>query len=333
VQERNAYTSGQWIRGVLFGDERAKRWLSDNTRVMTTGVNSKGGAVVPEEMSRAIIDLREEYGIARKELRTIPMGSDHMVIPRRTGGVASYFIGEEDQITESDMSRDDVTLTAHKLAVLTRMSSDLAEDAVIDLAAWLSDEIAYAFAEKEDDCLFNGDGTSTYGGIEGVLNKLSGKAGAVTAAVGIDTFAEITATDLTTMTSTLPRYAHKGAKWYCSQTAYQLVFQSLAMAAGGTTAVETGSVRIESYHGYPIVITEKMPVSTGDLSGSIMLLFGDLSKAGTLGDRRDVRIKVDESRYLDYDQIAIQGTERFDINIHDVGDATNAGPVVGLVGN
>ena len=86
---------------------------------------------------------------------------------------------------------DDVNLVARKLAVLTRMSSELAEDAIIDLAAWLAEEVAYAFAEKEDDCLFNGDGTSTYGGIQGVLNKLSGKAGAMSATSGVDTFAEV----------------------------------------------------------------------------------------------------------------------------------------------
>jgi HK97 family phage major capsid protein len=63
-----------------------------------------------------------------------------------------------------------------------------------------------------------------------------------------------------------------------------------------------------------------------------MLLFGDLSKAATMGDRRLITVKVDESRYLDYDQLAIQGTERFDIVCHDVGDANNVGAIVALIG-
>ena len=31
-QERNAYTTGMWARAVLFGDEPAKRWLSNNNK-------------------------------------------------------------------------------------------------------------------------------------------------------------------------------------------------------------------------------------------------------------------------------------------------------------
>ena len=31
------------------------------------------------------------------------------------------------------------------------------------------------------------------------------------------------------------------------------------------------------------------------------------------------------------DELAIRGTERFDINVHDAGDGTNAGPVVALL--
>ena len=31
------------------------------------------------------------------------------------------------------------------------------------------------------------------------------------------------------------------------------------------------------------------------------------------------------------DQIAIKGTERIDVVVHDIGDTSNAGPVVGLI--
>ena len=181
--------------------------------------------------------------------------------------------------------------------------------------------------------MFNGDGTSTYGGIQGARNKLLGKAGAVNAGSGHDTFAEIDVDDLQQLMSKLPQYAHKRAKWYCSQTAFQLIFQTLGMAAGGATMIETGGVRMTAFAGYPIVISQAMPTDTGSLNGEVMLMFGNLSLAGTLGDRRSIRAKTDDSRYLERDQIAVQGTERFDIVIHDLGDDTTTGPVVGLVGN
>ena len=78
---------------------------------------------------------------------------------------------------------------------------------------------------------------------------------------------------------------------------------------------------------------KKMPTDTGDLSSSPMLLFGDMQKAAALGLRRDIRVRVDDSRYAEYDQIAMIATQRFDIVAHDVGDANTAGPLVALIGH
>ena len=51
-----------------------------------------------------------------------------------------------------------------------------------------------------------------------------------------------------------------------------------------------------------------------------------------MGTRREIRIKVLQERYADLDQLGVQGTERFDINVHDLGDTSDAGPIVGLIG-
>ena len=333
--EETAYRSGMWARAHLFGDQRAARWCKDHgMRVMVESSNTKGGAIVPVEMEQSIIDLREQYGVARQLCRVIPMASDTMDLPRRIGGVTAYFVGEEDSGTESDKSWDNVQLNARKLMALTRMSSEYAEDAVIDVAEDLANEMAYAFAEKEDDCLFNGDGTSTYGGIQGIRSKLLGKAGAVNVAtVGHDLFSEIDADDLNGLMAKLPVYAQMNARWIVSQPGKALVFDALAQAAGGNTIQTMGGRPQPAYLGYPITVSQKMPTSTSSLDAVVMLLFGDISKAATLGDRRGFRLQVLTERYAEYDQIGIKATERFDINVHDVGDASNAGPVVGLIGD
>jgi HK97 family phage major capsid protein len=55
--------------------------------------------------------------------------------------------------------------------------------------------------------------------------------------------------------------------------------------------------------------------------------------AATFGERRGIRIKTSDQRYFEYDQLGIQGTERIDINIHDVGDTSNAGAMIMLSTN
>lgn len=346
--EEAAYRAGMWARAALFSDSRAQSWIAEHgvrgwdfdrqtyVRAGVEGVFSKGGAIVPDEMSSAIIDLREEFGIARSIVRVVPMGSDHQWIPRRAGGVTAYFVGENVEPTASDKTWNNVELTAKKLGAQCKFSSEYAEDAVIDVAEDLASEIAYAFAEKEDDCLFNGDGTSTYGGIVGILPKIidgTHTAGAIEATAPIDTFAEVTQAELDNVMAALPRYANANARWYGSNQCKVLVWDALAAAAGGNTVLDLGRGPEPAFFGYGQTISQKMPTSTGSLDALAMLLFGDMSLAVTMGDRRGFRTRLLEERYAELDQLAVVGFERFDINVHDLGDNTDAGPVVTLYGN
>ena len=171
--EEDAYRAGQWARALFLGDQRARSWCRDHgMRVMVESVFTKGGAIVPDEMEQAIIDLREEYGVIRNLVRVVNMTSDSLTTPRRAGGVTAYAVGETDEITASDKSWDNIELVARKWGCLTRFSTDYADDAIIDVAMDLADEFAYAFANKEDDAAINGDGTSTYHGIVGIRPKL-----------------------------------------------------------------------------------------------------------------------------------------------------------------
>lgn len=343
--QQNAYDAGMWIKAALFGGEKATQYCRDNGLLIRAAqggdINTKGGFLVPDEFDQTIIDLREEYGVARQQAKVVSMGGGTKNIPRRTGGLTAYFVDENpgSSITESDKTWDNISLIARKLAVLTRMSSEIEEDSIISMADDLANEIAYAFAVKEDDCLFNGDGTSTYGGIQGVLNKIvdgNHTAGAVDVATAShNLWSEIDAADIHTLMAALPKYALKSAKFYCSQLAFALVFERLVQAAGGNTINDISAGSQYRYMGYPVIISQSLPIGTGatDYDALPMFLFGDLMPAATLGSRRGTTVAVSNDRYFDTDQIGIRGTERFDINVHELGDNTTAGPIVALIGS
>lgn len=339
--EEKATRAGMWARAVLFKDQRAATWCENNfsgfRNALAENVNESGGVLVPDELAQTIIDLREQYGVFRQQALVWPMKSDTAIIPRRTGGVTMYFTAENPSAapTESNPTWNQVQLTAKKAAGLTRMSTEIDEDAIIDMGQWLADEVAYAAAYLEDQCGFIGDGTSTYGGIRGLGNIFTAGAvaGAVDATSGHDTFAEIDATDLATVMAKLPAYARMNAKWYASTVALDLVFGRLMMAAGGNTINDQAVGYQPRYAGYPIVISQVLPTSTSTINNVPMLYFGDLRKAATLGSRRDIRVFPSQHRYMELDQIGIFFSTRFDIVVHDYGDGTNAGPIVALVGN
>lgn len=338
--QEDAYTSGMFLRATMFGDHSAAEWCKERgigvTKAHSEGSNTAGGFLVPTQFETAIIDLRETYGTFRSLLPVLPMASDSMTVPRRTGGLTAYFTTEAQAFTESEKAWGQVQLTAKKFAVLTKMSDELSEDAVISIADDLASEIAYAFARKEDDCGWNGDGTSNFGGIVGVKARfvagLGTFVGAVDAGTGRDTFAEINADDLNNVIARLPKYAEPTARWYCSQQAWALVFQRLLAASGGNSIMDLNGKPARSYLGYPIVIDQSLPTTTGDLSDVPMLYFGDLSLAAKMGDRRGVRLKTLDQLYAAQGQIGIIADERFDIAVHDIGDTTTAGPLVALMG-
>ena len=338
--EANAYTAGKWLMATIMGDAASRQWCRDRgveIRVQTEGINAAGGFVVPDVMERSIIDLREEYGNARRNCRIVPMSSDHTIIPRRNGGVTAAFIGETTAITESDKSWSVVELTAKKLGALTRMSSELSEDAIINIADDLAQEMAYAFSVKEDQCCIDGDGTNTYGGMLGIRVKmidgvhLGSYVSAVTTG---NTWLTIDDADLMAMMQVLPKYARANAKWHCSPVAKVAVFDRLARAGHGNTTITLGEAALNKYNGFPIEEWPAMPTTAGTMTDVIMLLLGDMRLSTAFGDRRGIVVKVSDQRYIEYDQIGVQATERFCTVHHDIGGAAAAtrGPIVGLLG-
>lgn len=342
--EARAYRNGMWARAVILRDEKAARWCQqhgvatwggDLQAAHGTTPNSAGGVLVPDETAQDIIDLRESYGVFRQNCRVWPMRRDTLTIPRRASGLTVAAVGESSALSESDTSWNGVQLTAKKCGGLTRMSTEIAEDAIIDLGDMLVEEAAYAFSYFEDRCGFIGDGTSTYLGIRGLTNLLttaSSLTGAVAAASGHDTMAEIDASDLAKVMAALPEYARMNAKWYCSAVALDLIFGRLMAAAGGNTIQTIQGGYQRSYLGYPVVVSQVLPTSQSTINGTAILFFGDLSKSSALGDRREMRILVSDQRYMEYDQVAISFLSRIDIVNHDVGTTSAAGPIVGLMG-
>jgi len=296
------------------------------------GSNVHGGYLVFPEFERTIIDLKETYGVARQYSNVVPMASDRQTIPRRVGGLTVYFPAELAAITNSDAEWDQVNLTAIKMAIMARYSTEVSEDAIISMADKLADEMAYAFAAKEDAMMFNGDGKAgTYGGVTGILNKINDGShdGSVLTLQGTDVaFADIIIGDMETVVGMLPQYAENDAAWYMSKAAFAASFMRLMDAAGGNTGDMLAGGKTLQFLGYPVRITQVLNSTLTDQLSTSVICFGNLAMAAMIGDRRGVTVKSSEHRYIEYDQIGIQSTQRVAINVHELGTSTVAGPMI-----
>jgi len=336
---QKAYRFGKWLHGNVFlqhpGSAEAKTWCDERNikASQSESVIADGGALVPVEFERTLIDLREQYGSFRPNAKREPMVGETKMIPRRTGGLTAYFIGEGSPSTSSSKSYDLVQLTTKKLMCVVPYSTELAEDAIINMADDLAGEIAYAFALKEDQCGFLGDGTSTYGGITGVINKLLNLSGTIANIAGIrvqatistGTFASATIADFQGVIAKLPKYADTPrAKWYMHKTFFHSVPGALMTAQSGNRISDLqggiGPGNMTTFLGYPVEFVQVMP--TVWVANQIFALFGDLSLAASFGDRRATTLFTDPYSLSTSAQIQIIGTERFDEIVHDCGNAS-----------
>lgn len=326
--EANAYTSGRFLMAAIANHEPSKAWLKDHGISMahSSDENSKGAFLVPEVLENAMIDLKEEFGMFRRYAMNWPMTSDVSLVPRRVSGFTTYFVGQNESITTSDTVLDQIRLEAKKLAAMTQFSSELSEDAIISVADFYAREFAYALAVKEDACGFLGDGTSTYGGIVGLANALN--AGSIVTATGITTAANLTLANFHAVVAAVPEFPGMQQAWYCHKAVYSNTMARLQIAAGGNSVSDIGSGPVREFLGYPVRFIQTMPATLA--SATKGFYFGDLAMAATIGTRRGVTLRADESIYFAQDALALRVTERFDINVHERGTASVAGPIVCL---
>jgi len=332
----SAYRCGRWLRATVFKNADDIRWCRDHgveARALNEGSNSAGGALVPEEFANRVIRLVETYGTFPGAAESVSMSRDTMVIPKRLSGTTAYFVGEGSSVTESEPTYGNVSLVAKKLAVGCRMSTEVVEDAFISIADATAQEFSTSLAYRIDLCGWLGDGTSQYGGINGIVNKVNDgthTASVVSAAAGNTGFETLDVEDFLAAMGKLPLYARQGAAWYVSPAGYAASIARLKYAAGGNTVDNLGRDAGESFLGYPVRMVHVLNSTLGADSNKVKVLFGNMNLSSIYARRRDFSVRLFDQVYATTDQLLLQGTMRFDINHHSLGTTSEVGPVIAL---
>lgn len=333
----SAYRCGRWLRAHIFKNAEDLRWCKDHgveNRAMGENSNASGGALVPEEFASRVIRLVENYGtFAASNVEKVTMTRDTMVIPKRVTGTSAYFVGEGTAVAESEPTYSNVQLIAKKLAVGTRMSSEVVEDALVSIADAVAVEFSTSLSLKQDMCGWLGDGTSTYGGIYGVVPKVNDgthTASVLTAGAGAVGFETLTVTDFVKAIGKMPLYARQGAAWYISPAGFAASMARLRYAAGGNTVEQVGGGVTEQFLGFPVNYVHVLDGTLGADPGKVKVLFANLGLSSIYARRRDFSVRMYDQVYATTDQLLLQGTMRFDVVHHSLGDNTTAGPVIAL---
>jgi HK97 family phage major capsid protein len=146
----------RWFKGFATGD-----WTGAEAefKAQSEGTPSAGGVMVPTPLASFIVDLaRNQARVFQAGATTVPMTSQTLKIARQTGDPALAWHSEAATIAPSSLTFDAVTLTAHTLPCLIRVSLELLEDAA-NSPGVISNAVAAAMALELDRVSLRGSGT------------------------------------------------------------------------------------------------------------------------------------------------------------------------------
>lgn len=152
------------------------------------GEDSEGGYLCPDEYERTLVKALEEENRLRSLCTIIRTESGDRKIPIVASHGTASWVDEEGVIPESDDVFGQISLGAHKLATMIKVSDELLQDSVFDIESYIAAEFARRIGAAEEDAFINGDGS---GKPYGLLHATNGAGVGITTAGAAFTSDEI----------------------------------------------------------------------------------------------------------------------------------------------
>jgi len=243
------------------------------SNVLTEGVDSQGGYLVPEEYDSRLIDVLTEECIMRKLGHTITTSGEHKINIAGNKPAAAW-IEEGEALTFGDATFDQIILDAHKLHVAIKVTEELLYDNAFGLENYIITQFGKALANAEEDAFLNGTGV---GQPLGLLAADGGAEIGVTAAATDD----ITYDEIVELVYSLKRPYRKNASFLCNDQTLAALrklkdLNGRPLWQESLQAGEPGRIL-----GYPVHTSPYFPVMTAGLPA---IAFGDYNYYN-IGDR------------------------------------------------
>ena len=129
-------------------------------KAMSVGTPSEGGFLVDEQYSNDLIPLlRSKTAVLELGARIVPMPSGNMNLAKVTSGTTSYYQGENQDATKSQMALGNIKMSSKKLVTLVPISNDLIRCASPAADTMVRDDIVTQMRLKIDYTAMYGLGT------------------------------------------------------------------------------------------------------------------------------------------------------------------------------
>ena len=139
--------------------EVGKMIVDARAKALAAGDPLAGGTLVPEQFAQDFVELLRPISVVRRMgAVTLPMPVGSMKIPKITSGMTAYYIGENTNITKTQLATGQIALVARRLAGLTPVSNDLLRYSSPAADAIVRDDAVGAVGQAENTYFLRGDG-------------------------------------------------------------------------------------------------------------------------------------------------------------------------------
>ena len=175
-------------RNAFWGMIRNRNLTPGVMNDLQIGTDTEGGYLVPDEFEHTLVQGLEEENVLRSLCTVIQTSSGDRKIPIVTAHGTASWVDEEDLIPTSDETFGQISIGAHKVATMIKVSDELLQDSVFNLESYIAAEFARRIGAAEEEAFITGNGT---GKPTGLLHATNGAGTGVTTAGNTPTADEI----------------------------------------------------------------------------------------------------------------------------------------------
>jgi HK97 family phage major capsid protein len=275
---------------------------ADSMGETSTAYDGKGSELVMDELYRGILEQLYYESICLGLASVYQVNTSGLHVPIAGEAPLADWYEENKEIKPFSPATSKAILDLKKMGQRVQASNELLDDAYINVANMVSNQIASSFAQTADTAYFQGNAGA---GIDGLCDAITGhKTGSNVLEVA----------DAETLTTAELAFCwenvHQNARnrtWVVSPQGWGSVMAIATEPQAG--AVVTDSVRATIY-GSPVVVCTTLP-------DDVLAIYGDFSMASSMGVKRNgLTLRGSAERAMELDAYVWVATQRLAFSPH-----------------
>jgi HK97 family phage major capsid protein len=263
---------------------------------LSTLSDPDGGYVVPEEMSNTIDRVVGTVSAMRGLATVMTISTDTYKKLVNMGGAGYGWVGEKDSRPETGTpTLRELVFNTAELYANPAATQTLLDDARVDIAAWLADEVSITFAEQEGAAFISGSGVNRPRGIlayDTIANASYswGKLGFIVTGAAAAFASSNPADAMISLFYSLKQGYRNGATWLTSDAVMETIRKFKDGQGNYLWAPPSGPANVATILGKPVATDDNMPALGAN---AFPVAFGNFSRGYLIIDRFGIRVLRD----------------------------------------